>query len=170
MKRVAVVLLTAGFLAAFVGPVQATPITVDGGWLAFNWTGGPGVWDLEGAFTYDVPSPTGLKVTDFLVDGDRFEVYDGGSLIGTTSVPANDGASISDPDGAFADARWSSGEFLMAPGPHSITLKTIQIANGFPSGTGSLRVDTIPIPAPGAILLGTLGAGLVSWLRRRRTL
>jgi len=40
----------------------------------------------------------------------------------------------------------------------------------FLDGIGTTYQPLSGVPAPGAILLGSLGAGLVGWLRRRRTL
>lgn len=39
-----------------------------------------------------------------------------------------------------------------------------------PSNPDYYSINISPIPAPGAIVLGSLGAGFVGWLRKRRTL
>jgi hypothetical protein len=174
MKRLSTLGLAVALLAVLGGAAQADQtLIVDGGWDIFGWSDGPGVWNYDGVFTYSTASWTSLKVTDAAVDGDRFEVYDYGTLLGTTSVPANDGDMEYDFDAAYASPKWSSAEFILAPGDHSIRFYVIEIATGYTSGGGLLRADTCSaptVPAPAGILLGTLGTGLVGWLRRRRSL
>ncbi|HOV77983.1 MAG TPA: hypothetical protein PLS24_08130 [Sedimentisphaerales bacterium] len=173
MRRISAVVFMTGLSVLLSGTAFAGSVSVGGGWQPFTWYNGPDVWNNEGAFTYDVPFWTCLKVTDLGIDGDQFEVYDFADLIGTTSIPTDTGTAFGfDYDAAFLNPQLSSGAYLMAPGAHSITFFTIAVPTGYPNGMAGLRVDRAQacIPAPGAILLGTLGAGLAGWLRRRRAL
>ncbi|MDE3091221.1 MAG: hypothetical protein KGJ80_17775 [Chloroflexota bacterium] len=154
------------------GPSGARPpITVGGGWVPFSWSHCGQPVDDQGAFTFTSSGVAALKVTDAFIDGDRFRVYDGGTAIGDTSVPVDDGATIgSNADGAFASTKWSHGTFLLAPGSHSITIQTIAYATGFCSGGAYLRADpgpALPSEVPEAdtlLLMGGGVGGLATWV------
>lgn len=156
------------------GSVQAleplTAVPVDGGWISFSF-GSVGA-DVSGS-PFSVTCPVQgcvLTVTDGFLYGDQFDVLDGTTPIGQTSVVGTGGTCGGDADACSQDPKASHGSFFLAAGSHSVTIRPN--ASPFGGGGAFLRAD-VPIPTPtlsewAFIGMTALLGGLGLWSLRRR--
>jgi len=163
----------AGYTLFDWGPVQ--PSTSGGNWGGMGGGTAPGsfdqlcrtVWGHTGdffnwasvTFPRAITSATIRHLVGQANDSYRIDVFAGGN-----------------PWGSFTDTvggeTWTSTTFSGLPGQTLVITATGPQWSDFAT-YGQLGIDWInatPIPAPGAVLLGSIGVGLVGWLRRRRSL
>ncbi|MDD5034064.1 MAG: PEP-CTERM sorting domain-containing protein [Methylococcaceae bacterium] len=127
-------------------------------------------------FSLTLSSPAILKVVDGGFAGDRFEVLDNGVSLGQTSAAVdtyladlNMGLNF---NAAYADARWSRGEFWLGAGSHSITGHlSASVLNALSqplnATVGAVSLTRVPVPATWGLLLA--GSWMMGAFMRRRS-
>jgi hypothetical protein len=139
-------LLLALPLGAAAAPANGGPNNPSSaGWVTFTW--GPD--GVAGPFVYSTDGTLYLEVTDSYCKGDQFSISDNGMEIGTTSsVPVDpecdDPPSYSTPIKSYLEPTYSSGEFVLGPGEHSIVITAI--VNPFGGGSGYFGAWENPAP------------------------
>lgn len=178
-------LLAAALVLAALSPAQAATLPADGSWAGFSVDANlpPYVFgwvDDNGApLSFSVTIAAGqvgtLTVVDAGFSGDRFQVWDGATLLGSTGLAVNGdpaGAITFDPDAALANADFSRGTFTLGAGTHVITglmFESTTDAFGPLNATiGGVRLSVSAVPEPATYATLLIGLGLLLGALRRR--
>ena len=143
MKKLSLVLLlVVGLCVMSAGVVQADSITVgDPLWYQFQWNfttypgygvAGGGISGTQVApnppWTYTAATGTIVSIVDTALNGDRFRLWDGTTLVGDTSPSTYNTlfylSPSSGPAAALASPELSRGFFPLAAGPTRSPLKS----------------------------------------------
>ena len=155
------------YAAAYVDSVDGDDGSIDGhgnagnSWFSSNGSAGI-TFTFNSVTLGSLPTQAGIVWTDGL-NPITVKFYDGvGTFIGSISVTGVADGSFT---GGTAEDRFFGLEYSGGIG-------SILISSGAGAGieVDHLQYGGIVVPAPGALLLGSIGAGLLGWMRRRRTL
>lgn len=133
--------------------------------LGLGTPGDPTDPTISASVTFSVPIE--LVALRHLDGGsnDSFDVYVDGVQWGSYNAPAPNPPKIH-------GEQWFETSFSGTPGL-TLTIVCTVGAGKYWNPYGQLGIDRLTatlVPAPSAILLGSIGVGLVGWLRRKRTL
>jgi choice-of-anchor C domain-containing protein len=155
------------------------PVNVD--WVGTYWTASDGArsLDLNGYVGSGVIAAGSVEQTFATAAGQWYNVtFDmaanpAGGTSSTKSLQvsadgssANFSSSANPKDGQWDTMTWS----FLADGNTTLKFASLMTApgdNGWGPALDNVSVTAVPVPAPGALLLGSLGAAMVGAIRRR---